>query len=148
MVLSIEEVRSILGHFRTPQNKAYFTAVYSCGLRLLEGLNLQVPDVDSGRMLIHVHRGKGAKDRYVPLPESTLGVLRAYCKRHRNPIWIFPRLGQSGNLGPTATVSMAKQTVQGALRRVLKELPQIKKRVRVHTFRHYAESRIMPSYIF
>jgi integrase/recombinase XerD len=136
VVLSIEEVRSILAHFRTPQNKAYFTVVYSCGLRLLEGLNLHVADVDSHRMLIHVHRGKGAKDRYVPLPESTLRVLRDYWKRHRNTVWLFPCLGRGGNLGPTATTPMAKQTVQGALRRVLKELPQIKKRVRVHTFRH------------
>jgi integrase/recombinase XerD len=136
VVLSIDEVRTILAQFRTPQNKAYFTVVYSCGLRLLEGLHLQVADVDSDRMLLHVHRGKGAKDRYVPLPESTLEVLRSYWKRHRNPVWLFPSLGRSGNLGPTATIPMAKQTVQGALRRVLKELPQIKKRVRVHTFRH------------
>jgi integrase/recombinase XerD len=136
VVLSIEEVRSILAHFRTPQNKAYFTAVYSCGLRLLEGLNLQVPDVDSHRMLLHVHRGKGAKDRYVPRPESTLEVLRAYWKQHRNPLWLFPSLGRGGRLGPIATMPMAKQTVQGALRRVLRELPQIKKPVRVHTFRH------------
>ena len=68
-VLSVNEVRSILNTVNTPQNKAYLTTVYSCGLRLQEALNLQVSDIDSDRMRIHVHRGKGAKDRYVPLPE-------------------------------------------------------------------------------
>jgi site-specific recombinase XerD len=75
-VLSIEEVRGILAAVRTPQNKAYLTAVYSCGLRLHEALHLHVGDIDSQRMLIHVHRGKGAKDRYVPLPAPTLLILR------------------------------------------------------------------------
>ena len=46
----------------------YFWTVYSLGLRMEEGLNLQIGDVDAKRMMVHVHRGKGAKDRYIPLP--------------------------------------------------------------------------------
>jgi site-specific recombinase XerD len=134
-VLSIPEVRTILNTVHTPQNKAYLTAVYSCGLRLHEALHLQVSDIDSDRMRIHVHRGKGAKDRYVPLPEATLDILRRYWKLHRNPAWIFPRLGRSGKEGPTATIPMNKSSVQGALRRVLKQL-NFKKRISIHTLRH------------
>ena len=134
-VLSLDEVRAILAAVKTPQNKAYLTVVYSCGLRLHEALFLQVSDIDSCRMRIHVHRGKGAKDRYVPLPETTLSVLRSYWKRHRNPAWIFPRLGRSGKEAPTAQTPMHKGSVQGALRRVLKQL-KITKRVSVHTLRH------------
>ena len=85
-VLSIKEAWAILDAVKTPQNKAYLTVVYTCGLRLSEGLHLQVPDIDSDRMRIHVH-GKGAKGRYVPLPEATLKVLRDYWKTHRNPTW-------------------------------------------------------------
>ena len=134
-VLSLEEVRSILGAVRTPQNKAYLTTVYTCGLRLNEALNLQVSDIDSNRMRIHVHRGKGAKDRYVPLPKSTLCLLRDYWKRHRNPVWLFPRLGRSGKQGPAATTPMNKSSVQGALRRTLAQL-KLKKRISIHTLRH------------
>jgi integrase len=134
-VLSVKTVRRILNTVNTPQNKAYLTTVYSCGLRLQETLNLQVSDIDSERMLIHVHRGKGAKDRYVPLPEACLHILRSYWKLHRNATWIFPRLGRSSKEGPTATIPMNKASVQGALRRVLKQL-KIKKRVSVHTMRH------------
>ena len=134
-VLSVKTVRRILNTVNTPQNKAYLTTVYSCGLRLQETLNLQVSDIDSERMRIHVHRGKGAKDRYVPLPEACLHILRSYWKLHRNATWIFPRLGRSSKEGPTATIPMNKASVQGALRRVLKQL-KIKKRVSVHTLRH------------
>ena len=67
-VLSINEVWNIINTVNTIQNKTYLTAVYTCGLRLHEALFLQVTDIDAQRMRIHVHRGKGAKDRYVPLP--------------------------------------------------------------------------------
>jgi integrase/recombinase XerD len=134
-ILSRKEVWQIIHTVRTPQNMAYLIVVYTCGLRLHEALFLQVSDIDSQRMRIHVHRGKGAKDRYVPLPMATLTILRSYWQRHRNPLWIFPRLGRSGKEGPTATKPMAKASVQGALRRVLKEL-KIKKRISIHTLRH------------
>ena len=134
-VLSVNEVWNIINTINTPQNKAYLSTVYTCGLRLLEALFLQVTDIDAQRMRIHVHRGKGAKDRYVPLPNSTLLILRDYWKLHRNSLWIFPSLGRSGQEGPKAKIPMAKASVQGALRRVLKQL-NIKKRVSVHTLRH------------
>lgn len=136
VVLSIEEVHSIIGHIRTIQNRTYIMTVYSCGLRLQEALNLQVSDIDSKRMLIHVHRGKGAKDRYVPLPESTLHMLRQYWRTHRNPVWIFPFRGKGGKKAPNADRPMDRSTVTGALIRTLKNMPSIKKRVSIHTFRH------------
>ena len=134
-VLSLNEVWSILNTVNTPQNKAYLTTVYTCGLRLHEALYLQTYDIDSDRMRVHVHRGKGAKDRYVPLPQATLKTLRSYWKHHRNPRWIFPRLGRSGKEGPTAQEPMNYTSVQGALRRVLKQI-KFKKRVSIHTLRH------------
>jgi integrase/recombinase XerD len=134
-VLSIKEVWNIINTVNSPQNKAYLTIVYTCGLRLHEALFLQVTDIDSQRMRIHVHRGKGAKDRYVPLPEATLAILRKYWTTHRNPKWIFPRLGRGCNEGPTAQAPMNDSSVQGALRRVLKQL-KFTKRVSIHTLRH------------
>jgi len=50
-----------------------------------EALSLQVGDIDAERMLIHVHRGKGAKDRFITLPHSTRHVLRSHWKAHRKP---------------------------------------------------------------
>ena len=134
-VLSLNEVWNILNTVSTPQNKAYLTTVYTCGLRLHAALYLQTYEIDSDRMRVHVHRGKGAKDRYGPLPQATLKTLRSYWKHHRNPRWIFPRLGRSGKEGPTAQEPMNYTSVQGALRRVLKQ-SKFKKRVSIHTLRH------------
>ena len=107
-VLSQEEVRNRLARVKTPQNHPFLTTVYSCGLRLQEGLHLEVSDIDSDRMMIHVHRGKGAKDRYVPLPHATLGLLRRYWVTHRNPRLLFPALGRNGKGAKEGATPMAK----------------------------------------
>ena len=135
-VLSVDEVRRILGCVRTIQNYAFLSTVYSCGLRLQEGLHLEVSDIDSERMMIHVHRGKGAKDRYVPLPKSTLIILRRYWVTHRNQRLIFPALGRNGKGAKDAQTPTAKSSVQGALRRAKLEAGIRKKGVHIHTLRH------------
>jgi site-specific recombinase XerD len=134
-VLSIDQVQAIIRHCRTQHNKTYLWTVYSCGLRLDECLSLQVGDIDGQRMMIHVHRGKGAQDRYVPLPESTLQMLRVYWATHRHPTWLFPALGRDLKAASTATRPMPRSTVQGALRRVVAQLG-FRKRVSIHTLRH------------
>ena len=93
-VLSTDEVRRLIAAVRTPHNRTDFQTVYSLGLRLTEGLHLQVGDIDAARMMVHVHRGKGAKDRFVPLPSSTLKALREYWVTHRHPTWLFPATGR------------------------------------------------------
>lgn len=131
-VLSVEEVRRLIDAVRMPRIKTYLWTVYSLGLRLQEGLTLQVRDIDSQRMCVHVHCGKGAKDRYVPLPSRTLEMLREYWLSHRHPRWIFP--AHSRNPGETEQ-PMAKQTVHVALRKIVQELG-FRKTVCVHTLRH------------
>jgi len=134
-VLTIDEVHAIISATHTPCNRVYFWTVYSCGLRLHEALYLEVGDIDSQRMLIHVHRGKGAKDRYVPLPSSTLKLLREFWKTHRNPRWLFPAQGRNHSKAATAMHPMLKSSVQGALRRVVQQLG-LRKRISIHTLRH------------
>ena len=73
-VITIAQVHRIIDACRVDRIAVYLWTVYSLGLRLQEGCNLQVGDIDSARGWVHVHRGKGAKDRYVPLPASTLSA--------------------------------------------------------------------------
>ena len=141
-VLAREEVHRLLAGVRTRHNRAYLWTVYSCGLRLNEGLYLQVGDIDSQRMMVHVHRGKGAKDRYVILPQATLRLLRTYWSSHRNPLWLFPALGRSRKQGSSATQPMAEASVQGALKRVVHE-QQLTKSVSIHTLRHSYASHLI-----
>ncbi len=134
-VLSVDEVRRLIAAVRTPHNRAYFQTVYSLGLRLTEGLNLQVGDIDGARMMVHVHRGKGAKDRYIPLPSSTLTALRRYWATHRHPIWLFPATGRDHRQAARADGPMERSSVQGALRRVVRQLG-FRKAISIHTLRH------------
>jgi integrase/recombinase XerD len=134
-ILSREEVRKILLQVNTPHNYAYLKTVYSCGLRLQEGLFLEVSDIDGKRNMIHVHRGKGAIHRYVPLPQATYQLLREYWLTHKNQRLIFPAVGRGQNKGPTSTIPMSIEGVQGAFRRA-KYDAGIMKRASVHTLRH------------
>jgi integrase/recombinase XerD len=134
-VLTRDEVHRLIEATRTPHNRTYFWTLYSLGLRLNEGLHLQVGDIDGTRKLVHVHRGKGAKDRYVPLPPRTLQMLRDYWSTHRHPRWLFPAVGQDQKTATAASHPMPKNSVQGALRRVVRQLG-LKKKVSIHTLRH------------
>ena len=135
-VLSLEEVRTILGCVRTPHNRAFLSTVYACGLRLQEAQHLEISDIDSQRKMIHVHRGKGAKDRFVPLPESTLQCLRRHWVTHRHPRLLFPALGRGRNRAAQADTPMPKASVQGAFRQAKGEAGIQKRDVSVHTLRH------------
>ena len=135
-VLSLEEVRAILGCVRTPHNRAFLSTVYACGLRLQEAQHLEISDIDSQRKMIHVHRGKGAKDRFVPLPESTLQCLRRHWVTHRHPRLLFPALGRGRNRAAHADTPMPKASVQGAFRQAKGEAGIQKRDVSVHTLRH------------
>ena len=93
-VLTIRQVHQIIDCCTTLRMAVYFWTVYSLGLRMNEALHLQIGDVDSQRMMVHIHRGKGAKDRYVPLPTSTLHALRRFWLTHRHPRFLFPADGR------------------------------------------------------
>jgi integrase len=77
-VLSVEEVRRLLGCLRLSHFRVCLTTIYAAGLRLNEGVHLRVSQIDSARMLIHIQNGKGGKDRYVPLAPQLLPLLRAH----------------------------------------------------------------------
>ena len=135
VVLTQQEIQRIFSHIRLFRYRACLFTIYSTGLRLNEGTHLQVKDIDSSRMLIHVHRGKGAKDRYVPLPKETLVLLRDFWKTHRNKVWIFPAPGRGGAGMSSADRPISNNSVQDAFRAALKE-SGINKKARVHTLRH------------
>jgi integrase/recombinase XerD len=135
VVLSACEVRRILAAVPALDHRVCLATIYSCGLRLGEGLRLQVRDIDSERMLLHIRGGKGNHDRYIPLPERTLLLLRQQWKTHRHPLLLFPAKGHSGQGASTAAQPMSRTTLQRALRLALKS-SGVKKDAHVHTLRH------------
>ena len=134
-ILTVTEIRQILNQLRTQRQYTCLSTIYSCGLRISEVVSLKVSDIDSKRMMIHVHAGKGAKDRYVPLPEVTLIILRKFWKTHRNPTLLFP------GKDPEKHISTA--SVQTALKKAIKTAGILKPNISAHCLRHYVEPSIM-----
>lgn len=135
VVLSSEEVGRVLGCVRRFRYRVCLSTIYGCGLRLGEGVRLQVSDIDSERMVVHVRRAKGGKDRYVPLPKQTLALLREQWSSHHHRQWLFPGRPPHGLDASTATGPMNVSGVQKAFKAALQE-SGIQKRATVHTLRH------------
>lgn len=137
VVLSRDEVWLILDAVRLDTYRVCLTTIYACGLRLMEGVGLQVPDVDGDRTLLHIH-GKSGKDRYVPLPDDTLALLRAHWRTHRDPRWLFPAPPSAAQRSATAVPAatpITRSTLQCAFARAVKR-SGVHKRAHVHTLRH------------
>ena len=91
------------------------------GLRLSETLALQVGDIDAQRKQVHIRRGKGHKDRFVPLPDLTHHALRALWRKHRNPCWLFPNAVGCAERIRNATTHMDRGGAQAAMKAVVKQ---------------------------
>jgi site-specific recombinase XerD len=130
-VLSQAEVVRLLRSVRVGRYRTYFFTTYSLGLRLSEALSLQVGDIDAAHARVHVRRGKGCKDRLVPLPALTLRVLRRYWAEHRHACLIFP----AADADPDTPRCMDRGGVQAALKKAL-PAAGIHRRITVHSLRH------------
>lgn len=128
VVLSLDEVQRLLGLVESPAVRMCLTMIYSCGLRAGEGTRLQVRDIDGKRMMVYVRQGKGGKDRYVPLPQRSLELLRDYWRQNRPRPWLFPDPRKPGE-------STSRHHVYHVLKAAVRE-SGIQKRVNVHTLRH------------
>jgi len=138
VVLSRDEVREILNNIKLLRYRVCLTTIYSCGLRLSEGTQLKVENIDSARGFVQVQKSKGHmgdKDRNVPLPKKTLQLLREQWKSHKNKVWIFPSAGRGGTKMTFATTPISNSSVQVAFRKALKTTG-INKKATVHTLRH------------
>jgi site-specific recombinase XerD len=134
-VLSIGEVHAVLSRIQAPRYRVCLSLIYACGLRLLEGVNLTIPQIDSARGALHIQAAKGNKDRYVPLPPRALTMLRDHWRSHRHPLYLFPAIDHSGGGVAHITKPMLPDGLQRAFRAAVEEVG-ITKHATVHTLRH------------
>jgi integrase/recombinase XerD len=90
LILSREEVAQILQAPPHLKSRALLMTIYAAGLRRSEAARLRVSDIDSARMTITIHQGKGQRDRLVMLSPVLLETLRQYWRYHRPKHWLFP----------------------------------------------------------
>jgi integrase/recombinase XerD len=126
-VLSEEEVASILGTVENIKHKAILYMVYSSGLRVGEVVRLRREDIDSDRMVVHIHLGKGSKDRYTLLSETALRMLNVYLKKYNPDEWLFSGAEEDKHLTERSVQRVFEKACLNA---------RIKKKATVHSLRH------------
>ena len=137
VILNQRETRKILDLVYPFHHEVCLKLIYACGLRLGEARYIQVCDIDGDRMQLHIRNAKGGRDRYVPLPEIMLPLLRKQWKTHCNRNWIFPASGRSGKLSARtkADKPVSGNAVQLAFRTALGK-SKVRKKAHIHTLRH------------
>ena len=118
-ILTPLEIEKLIGKTIKFRYRVFLLTTYSMGLRLGESLSLQVGDIDRQRKRVHIRRGKGHKDRLVPLPDLTYQALRALWCKHRNPCWLFPNAVGSLERIRRATTHMDRGGAQAAMKAVV-----------------------------
>src|SRR6266705_3241995 len=130
-VLTVEEVARLIDSARNLLDRTLLMVLYSTGMRNFELRQLQVKDIDSKSMLIHIQRGKGGRDRYVPLSPKLLETLREYWRWMKPKTWLFPGTIAGWRADKPITPKVVWDACQSAATRA-----QIEKRVSAHVLRH------------
>ena len=118
-IVTVAEAKRIFAATRVVSYRVFFFILYSLGLRLGEGLRLQVGDINAARARVHIRNAKGNRDRFVPLPQATHQVLQRFWQVHRNPVLLFPNRHGGVKGAATATTAMDRGGVQTALHQVV-----------------------------
>jgi integrase/recombinase XerD len=134
-ILTVTETFKPINATRKLRCRVYFLTVYSMGLRLNEGLQPTVGDIDRERERVHIRGGKGDKDRSVPLPRKTLEVLRQFWTTHRHPRLLFPNPGGGAQRVQQAASPMDRGGVQAAIKAAAADCG-IHRRITCHSLRH------------
>jgi integrase/recombinase XerD len=121
-IVSVDEAQRLFAATRILSYRVFFFTLYSLGLRLGEGLALTVADIDAQRRRVHVRDAKGNKDRFVPLPEATLSVLRRFWLAHRNAQLLFPSRRGGLRAAASTTTTLDRGSIQAALRQVASDV--------------------------
>jgi integrase/recombinase XerD len=125
-VLSKNEIQLLFGNTHNLKHLTILAVIYTCGLRISELINISLNDIDNNRMIIHIRKGKGNKDRQVQLTNQVLELLRMYYKKYLPVNYLI--VGQNG--GKYSTTSIQKIIKKSALK------ARIYKKVTPHTLRH------------
>ena len=117
-IVTVDEAQRLFATTRTLSYRVFYFTLYSLGLRLGEGLALQVGDIDAARRRVHVRNAKGNRDRFVPLPAATLAALRQFWQLHRHPAFLFPNRQGGLKAAHRARSPLDRGGVQTTLRQV------------------------------
>ena len=139
-ILSREEVTQLIAGAHSLMHRTMVLLLYSTGMRNAELRHLQVADIDSRRMLIHIQQGKGGRDRYVPLSATLLDTLRAYYRWMHPKTWLFPGTVAGWRADKPITPKVLWDACVVAAQRA-----GLRKRVSPHLLRHSYATHLLES---
>jgi site-specific recombinase XerD len=134
IILSLEEVLEFLVCVRESNHRTILTCCYAAGLQISEAIALEVPHIDSRRMVIRVQQGKGMKDRYVMLSPKLLEILRNWWGQERPQQWLFPGRIPGQHISKDAVEHVCQQAHQRC---------RIAKPITPHSLRHAFAVRLL-----
>lgn len=143
-ILTVDEVQRLITSTQKLSYRVFFFTLYSLGLRLSEGINLKLGDIDADRLRVHIRHAKGNKDRLVPLPLKTLKVLRLFWLVHKHPDFLFPNRKRGLRGAYLAESPLDKGGVQVCMKAVVKEM-ELKKKFSCHSLRHSYATHLLES---
>jgi site-specific recombinase XerD len=139
-ILSVDEMARLIEAADGLYHRTMVMMLYSTGMRSAELLQLQVADIDSRRMLIHIRQGKGGRDRYVPLSPTLLATLRVYYRWMRPQTWLFPGTVHNWRADKPITKRVLWDAVVNAAKRA-----GLRRRVSPHLMRHSYATHLLES---
>ena len=139
-ILSVDEVTQVIDAAASLSHRTMLMVLYSTGMRNAELRHLQVADIDSRRMLIHIRQGKGGRDRFVPLSATLLVTLRAYYRWMRPKTWLFPGTVDGWRADKPITPKVLWGACVVAARRA-----GVRKRCSPHLLRHSYATHLLES---
>ena len=134
-ILTINQANQLFAATKIMDYKVFFFTIYSMGLRLSEGINLKVGDIDSDHMRVHIRNAKGNKDRLVPMPHKTLRVLKQFWLARRHPEFIFPNRKRGVKNAHLVDRPLERGGIQVAMKKVVDQMG-LKKKISCHSLRH------------
>lgn len=134
-MLNKNEIKRLFEQVKNPKHLLILKLCYGMGLRVSEVVKLKIGDIDSQNRYVLIASAKGKKDRYVPLPESILGLLRQYYRLYKPKNFLFE--GAYGG-------AYSKSSVQAVFRKAMKSA-RIRKKVGIHGLRHSYATHLLES---
>jgi integrase/recombinase XerD len=123
------------------RDKAMLAIFYGCGLRLNEGANIELQDINENLKVLHVRKGKHYKERFVPIAEKNFAEIKYYLDYARNEL-LQEKQSTYFFIGANQGVAMNKQSLYIRIKKLVKKA-SIKKKVGTHTLRHSIATHLL-----
>ena len=137
-VLSPDEVSRLIDGARNLYHRTLLMTLYSTGMRRSELCHLKVEDIDSKRMMIRIHQGKGRRDRDIPLSPKLLETLRVYWRWMKPATFLFPGTVKGVRADVPITANVVWLACQHAARAA-----GITKHMSPHSLRHSCATHLL-----